>query len=189
MKKLLVLAVLAVSLIATPAMARQVGAYLGIGLTYVNIVSTHPDFETVNAAIGRELRVGYNTGSIAFEGNLISSTHPDDATGFSDGDFTGLNIDLRLSFSEVYDPSQVYFLVGLGTNSFEQTGSGNSYKFTGSGVNIGVGVEHFFNPQVAIDIRGVYRLISYDLVIDGSTVETGIDGDTLTLGAALNLHF
>jgi hypothetical protein len=190
MKKLLLFAILAVVFIATPVMAKE-GPYMGVGLTYVNIASGDPYFDTIDPATGLELRVGFNMGSIAIEGNFIGSTHPDSFPGFSDGDFKGASVDLRISFSQEQDPTQVYLLAGLGAYTFDQTDSftGDDYEFTGSGVNLGVGFEHFFNQQVAFDLRGVYRIITYDEEVNGFLVATGVDGDTFTLGAALNLHF
>ena len=183
MKKFLVLALLAVALIATPAMAKE-GPYVGIGLTYVNI-GGDSWFDTVEPATGLELRLGYNFGSIALEGNLIGSTHNDTATGWSDGDFTAKSIDLRLSFSQTNDPTQVYFLAGFGAYSFDQAPAG---KLEGIGYNLGVGFEHFFNELVALDVRGVYRFIEYD-ELDGVSFSPSLDGDTITLGVGLNLHF
>lgn len=188
MKKLLLLAVLAVVFIATPAMAKE-GPYIGVGLTYVNIIGTDPDVETIDPATGLELRVGHNFGSIALEGNLIRSTHNETLAGFTDADFTGLSIDLRLSFSQEQDPTQVYMLAGLGAYMIEESVGLIDYEFTGSGLNLGVGFEHFFNQQVAFDVRGVYRIITYDEEANGALVATGLNGDTFTLGAALNLHF
>lgn len=190
MKKILFLAVAAVMLIAAPAMAKE-GPYIGVGLTYVGMVGDPGYFKTVDAAMGLELRAGYSLGSIAFEGNLIGSTHQDSQPGFSDGDFKGASIDLRLSFSQEQDPTQFYLLVGLGAYKFTRTDTSHSnyYELTGGGVNLGAGFEHFFNQQVAIDLRGVYRAIQYDVDKNGAPYATGIDGDAFTLGAALNLHF
>jgi opacity protein-like surface antigen len=188
MKKFLVLAVLALALVATPAMAKE-GPYVGIGLTYVNI-GGDSWFDTIDPATGLELRVGYNFGSIALEGNFIGSTHEDSLPGYSDGDFRGASIDLRISFSQQNEPTQVYALVGLGAYSFEQTDiAGNDWEFEGGGFNLGIGFEHFFNEQVAIDVRGVYRFINYDLDQNGVQAATDLDGDTFTLGVGLNLHF
>jgi hypothetical protein len=190
MKKILILVALVLGLVASPAMAKE-GPYLGAGLTYVNITSSEPGFETIDPAVGLELRVGYSFGSIALEGNLISSSHNDTVPGYSDADFAGLSIDLRVSLSQENDPTQVYFLAGLGSYAFEETDEflGIDYELTGGGVNLGVGFEHFFNEQVALDVRGVYRFINYDVEENGVETATGVDGDTFTVGAALNLHF
>lgn len=191
MKKIIFLSALAMLFCFTPAMAKE-GPYLGVGLTYVNITdSADPYFETVDPAIGLELRVGYNFGAVALEGNFIVSNHDDDFPGFSNGDFSGVSMDLRVFFTHPQDPTQVYFLVGVGAYSFEQTDNftGDIYEFDGPGFDLGLGFEHFFNPQVALDVRGVYRFINYDSDINGFTVATDVDGDTFTLGVALNFHF
>ena len=179
MKRLFILAVLACALIATPAMAKE-GGYLGVGLFYANM--TDNDLEFLDPSIGGELRVGYSFGSIAVEGNLIKSTHDDTDPGFDDADFTGLSIDVRFSFSQLEDPNQFYFLAGLG--SYEIDGDGYELDKSGfNGLNLGVGLEHWFNEQVALDIRGVLRIIEYDLPSFGD-----VDGDTFTLGVGINFH-
>jgi len=52
-----------------------------------------------------------------------------------------------------------------------------------------MGFEHYFNPLVSIDVRGVFRFIDYDETINGFTVDTNVNGDTFTLGVGLNFHF
>jgi hypothetical protein len=176
MKKILLLAVAAVMFVATPVMAKE-GLYLGAGFVYNNILSD--DLAFLDPAVGVELKVGVNLGSIAVEGNLIRSTHDDTDPGFGNADFTGVSVDLRISFSETHDPNQVYLLAGLGAYEIEENGA----SIDGTGLNLGVGVEHRFNEQVALDIKGVYRAIEYDE--GGFTV----DGDTFSVGAGLNLYF
>jgi opacity protein-like surface antigen len=191
MKKMILLSALAVLLCFTPAMAKE-GPYVGMGLAYVNITSAaDPYFDTIDPAIGLDMRVGYNFGAIALEGNFILSTHDDDFPGFSSGDFSGASIDLRVFFTHPRDPTQVYFLAGVGAYSFKQIDNffGDAYTLEGPGFDLGLGFEHFFNQQVALDVRGVYRFINYDLEINGITVDTNVNGDTFTLGVALNFHF
>ncbi len=189
MKKILFLSVLAILLSFTPAMARQ-GPYVGVGLTYVNITSmADPYFDTVDPALGYEFRFGYNFGPMAIEGNFIGSTHHDSFPGFSDGDFWGWSLDFR--FFLLPEPNQLYLLLGVGGYEFSQNDNftGEHFDLTGPGFNLGMGFEHYFNPQVSIDVRGVYRFINYDEEINGFTVDTNVNGDTFTLGAAVNFHF
>jgi hypothetical protein len=189
MKRVILLSALAVLLCFTPAMAKD-GPYVGIGLTYVDITSAaDPFFDTVDSALGLELRLGYKFGPIAFEGNFIGSTHDDSFPGSSHGDFTGVSADLR--FFLFPEPNQLYLLIGVGGYQFKETndGLGDTVKFSGPGFNLGIGFEHYFNPQVAVDVRGVYRFINYDEDINGVTVATNVNGDTFTLGVALNYHF
>lgn len=181
MKKLIVLAVLALALIATPAMAAKEGPYIGGSLSYSHIAGSDFDYG-FDDSTGLELRVGYNFGSIAVEGNILG-VNQTGATGYYDADISAVTVDLRLSFSQTHDPSQVYILVGLGSYELETP----IQDFEGSGFNLGVGLEHFFNEQVALDLRGVYRFVTYDK-LDGYSIPDQ-NGDMLTLGVGLNLHF
>lgn len=183
MKKLLVLAVLTAALIATPATARE-GVYLGADLVYNTIQGS--DFDYYDPAGGLEIKVGYNFGSIAIEGNIFKSTHS--AAGYMDVDFSGASVDARISFSQTNDPNQVYVLIGLGAYTIEDP----SAKLTGSGFNLGVGIEHFFNQQVALNLAGIYRFISYDEIESGGVtypLSPEADGDAFTLAVGLNLYF
>jgi hypothetical protein len=191
MKKIFFLSALAILLWFTTAMA-GVGPYVGIGPTYVDITSAaDPYFDTIDPALGLELRFGYNFGPMALEGNFIGSTHHDSFPGFSHGDFTGWSFDLRIFLFPLPQPNQLYLLFGVGGYTFSQTDNftGNHYELSGPGFNLGMGFEHYFNQQVSIDVRGVYRFIDYNLDINGFTVDTNVNGDTFTLGVALNFHF
>lgn len=180
MKKLLLFAVLAVVFIATPAMAKE-GPYVGGSFVYSHATGSDIDYG-LDDSTGLELRIGHSFGSIAVEGNILS-VNQTGAPGYYDADFNGVTVDLRVSFSQAHEPSQVYVLAGLGAYSLETP----IQDFEGSGFNLGVGIEHFFNEQVALDIRGVYRFIDYDEV-NGFT-GYNVDGDMLTIGVGLNLHF
>jgi opacity protein-like surface antigen len=191
MKKIIFLSALAILLCSTPAMA-GVGPYVGIGPTYVVITSAaDPYFDTVDSAIGLELRFGYNFGPMALEGNFITSRHHDSFPGFGNGDFNGFSLDLRVFLLPLPQPNQLYLLLGVGGYTFDQTDNvtGEHFEFSGPGFNLGMGFEHYFNPQVSIDVRGVYRFINYDEDINGFTIATNVNGDTFTLGATLNFHF
>ncbi|HUI68293.1 MAG TPA: porin family protein [Nitrospirota bacterium] len=191
MKKVLLFSALAILLCFTPAMAKE-GPYVGVGLTYVNITSAADSyFDTVDPALGLELRFGYNFGPMALEGNFIGSNHEDHYPGFSSGDLTGWSIDLRLFLFPRPQPNQLYLLMGVGGYTFKETYNvtGDQYRFSGPGFNFGMGFEYFLNEQVAIDVRGVYRFINYNLDINGFNVATNVNGDTFTLGLALNFHF
>lgn len=188
MKKVIFLVAMAILFCFSPAMAK-VGPYVGAGLNYVNITSAaDPFFDTVDPALGVDVRFGYNFGMIAVEGNFIFSSHHDSFPGASNGDFFGFSVDARF-FLNPLSPNQVYFLAGVGGYSFHENNLGISDHFDGPGFDLGLGFEHYFNPQLSLDLRGVYRFISYDWEQNGFTIATGVNGDTFTLGAALNFHF
>jgi len=191
MKKLVFFSALAILLSFSSAMAKE-GPYVGVGLTYVDITSAADSyFDTVDPAVGLELRFGYNFGPIALEGNFIGSNHDDSFPGFSHGNFYGWSIDLRVFLFPPPEPNQLYLLFGVGGYTFEETNNvtGDQYQLSGPGFNLGMGFEHYFNQLVSIDVRGVYRFINYNLDINGFNVATNVNGDTFTLGVALNFHF
>ncbi len=168
----------------------KVGPYVGAGLNYVDITSAaDPFFDTVDPALGVDVRFGYNFGMIAVEGNFIYSSHHDSFPGASNGNFYGFSVDARF-FLNPLSRNQVYFLAGVGGYSFHETDNlGNSFHFDGPGFDLGLGFEPYFSPQLSLDLRAVYRFISYDFEQNGFTIATGVNGDTFTLGAALNFHF
>ncbi len=191
MKKIVLLSVMSIFFCFSPAMAK-VGPYVGLGFDYVDITSAaDPYFNTIDPAFGLDVRLGYNFGMIAVEGNFIYSSHHDTFPGFSHGDFYGFSVDMRVFVTNPYSPNQLYLLAGVGGYSFHQYDNnlGISNYFDGPGFDLGLGFEHYFNPQFSVDLRGVYRFISYDWSQYGFTVATGVNGDTFTAGAALNFHF
>jgi opacity protein-like surface antigen len=185
MKKLLLLVVLAVMFIATPVMAKE-GMYLGAGLVFNNIVGS--DVDVYDPAGGFDLRIGRSFGSIAIEGNVLRVAHMG-KPGFADADMTGVNLDLRVSFSQTQDPDQVYLLVGLGAYTLDLS---NGNDFSGTGLNLGAGMEHFFNDQVSLNLAAIYRFIDYtDATIGGIdyTLDPAWSGDAFSLHAGINLYF
>lgn len=186
----------ALALIATPSIAKE-GVYLGGGLVYNNMLDS--DLNFVDPAIGYGLKLGFNFGSIALEGNLIKSTHDDTDPGYGDIDFTGLSADLKIFFSQAYDPTQVYLLIGLGSYTLEEFDpfffglfGGANVEIEGTGMNLGLGFEHYFNPQVSLNVGAIYRLIEYDEITGGGLTagfSSELDGDMLSIEVGLNLHF
>jgi opacity protein-like surface antigen len=189
MKNYLVLAVLAVALIATPAMAKE-GVYFGAGLAYDNIVGS--DLNNWDAGGGLNLKFGYNFGSIALEGDWFKTAHSG-KPGYVDADLSGVSLNVRVSFSQTNDPNQVYLLAGLGAFKleFDRPDALGITEITGQGVNLGVGVEHYFNEQVALNVGLIYRIITYDEAKDslGTFSISDQNGDTFSLNAGLNFYF
>lgn len=180
MKKILVLAVLAVVLVAAPVMAKE-GAYLGAGLYLNEIVGD--DLDVFDPGIGLGLRFGYNFGSVALEGNFIRVDHSGDP-GVADGTFTNLSADFKIFFSQPDDSNQFYGLVGLGVYELDLD---NGNNLEGNGFNLGGGMEHYFNEQVALNLSAIYRFITYDEV-NGTSIPD-LDGDALSLEAGVNFYF
>lgn len=189
MKKVLVLALLALGLIATPALAKE-GVYFGAGLAYDNIIGS--DVDNYKAGGGLNFKLGYSFGSVALEGDWFGTAH-DGETGFTDADLSGLSINVKASFSEVSDPTQVYILAGFGgfLLEFKQATVSGIEELRGGGFNLGGGVEHFFNDQVSLNLAAIYRFIIYDEAEDqfGTLALDDWDGDTFSLNAGINVYF
>jgi opacity protein-like surface antigen len=191
MKKILSLSALIVLLCFTPAMAGE-GPYLGGGLVYNNPLSS--DIDYLDPGVGLDLKFGYNFGTVALEATLMGSSHNDTDPGYGSADFTGFSLDLRIFLSPVYDPNQIYLLVGLGAYSIKEYSPfwGADTQLNGGGWNLGAGVEHYLNENVALNFGLIYRIIRYDEVdIGGTTFSLSPEakGDTLTLEAGINYHF
>ncbi len=188
MKKILSLSTLMVLLCFTPAIAKE-GPYLGAAVVYNDPVSS--DINDIKPAVGYDFKFGYNFGPVAFEGNIIGSSHGDKLQGFGTADFSGFSLDARIFVSPYDDPNQFYFLVGLGSYSIDQFSTINGdTTLSGSGVNFGVGLEHYLNERLSLNIGVLYRIIKYDeFDAGGIAYSADIKGDTLSIETGLNFHF
>ncbi len=190
MKKILLITVLSYLLVASPAMAKE-GFYLGAGLTRDQMLSS--DLRSLDPAVGLDIKVGYNFGSFALEGNILGSDHGDTRPGFGDADFSGLSIDFRIPLFQAAQENKVYVVAGLaGYTLKEHDPALGEVKYTGGGLDLGAGVEHYFNPNVAFNLAVIYRTINYDKKeSQGTTVSLSpkINGDVLTVEVGLNYYF
>ncbi len=190
MKKLIVLAVLCSVLTAGAAAAKE-GFYLGGGLVHNNPLSSDVDF--MRSAIGLDLRLGYNFGPAALEINLIGSTHDDDRAGIRETRFGSFSIDARIPFTSKERQNHVYVLVGFSGNSLQYTDPAiGDVKYSGGGMELGLGTERFFNEHLAFNLAAVYRAIKYDeREAQGlkTEVKPRLDGDMMSIEAGLNYHF
>jgi opacity protein-like surface antigen len=172
-------------------MARE-GRYLGGGLVYNDPQSSDIDF--LQAGTGFDFKFGYNFGPVALEANWMGSSHDDRDPGFGSADFGGFSLDLRVFVSYVHDPTQLYFLVGVGNywlDEFDPTLAADT-TFRGGGLNLGGGVERYLNENVSLDFGITYRIITYSEIDIGRTeflLDRDISGNMLTLEAGLVYHF
>ena len=182
----------AVAFLSAPASAKE-GFYIGFGLDYVDIVGSDPWWDTVEAGAGFDAKLGWDFGPVAIESTLMGSSHDDTASGYGDGDFSGLTLDLRVLFGPSDLTTRGFLLIGFGRYAFEQYDPfyGDEVILRGDGFNIGGGLEHFFNDVLALDARAVYRFITYDeLEVYGSTASIDdMDSDVLNLSIGLSIHF
>jgi len=173
-------------------MAKE-GVYLGAGLVYNNPQSSDT-IDYLDPGIGLDLKFGYNFGRVGLELNLMGSTHDDTDPGYGDADFSGVSLDLRVFLSELNDPNQIYLLIGFGGYSIKEYDPviATDTTLKGSGLNLGAGLEHYLNENVALNFGVVYRIIKYDEVEIGGTTfsfDPELKGNMLTLAAGINFHF
>lgn len=190
MKKVLSVAVPAVFFIVSAAAAQ--GPYLGAGFVYNNPAGT--DLDYLESGLGLDFRFGYDFGPVALEGNLMGSRHNDIDPGYDDADFSGFSLDLKIFLSRPYDPNQFYLLAGVGSYAIDEFDPflGADTELSGNGWNLGAGLEHYFNTNVALNAALVYRFIEYDeFEIDRElfSLRPREDGDTLSVQTGLNYHF
>lgn len=191
MKKVLCLSVLAMLLYFTPASAQ--GPYLGADLVYNNPLSS--DISYLDPGFGVDFRFGFDFGPVALEGNLMGSEHDDTDPGYGDADFGGFSLDLRIFLTpQMDDPNQIYLLVGIGSYWIEEYDPFflADTELRGSGFNFGAGLEHYLNPNVALNFGAIYRIIRYDeFEIGGDVFSLSPEesGNTLTLQFGVNYHF
>lgn len=190
MKRMLFPTILCAFLMSGPAIANE-GLYLGAGFVHNNTLSSDVDY--LKYAIGVALRIGYNFGPVSLETNLIGSTHDDERADIEETEFGGITIDFKIPFTPQDKPNQVYILAGLGGYSltYDDPAIGE-VKYNGSGMNLGVGTEHFFNKHLAFNLSAVYRAIKYEeREAQGATVTISpkLEGDTVSIETGLNYHF
>lgn len=109
MKKYLVLAVLALALVASPAMAKE-GFYLGAYIPFNHISGDISGLDD-GAGLGARAGIGFNK-YLSLEGSLFKTKH--DVNGGTTEDFKGATVDLKLNFPLTGSKMEPYALIGIG---------------------------------------------------------------------------
>jgi opacity protein-like surface antigen len=193
MKKVFVLALLAVGLIATPAMAKE-GFYLG---GYIPITSIEGDsldsfdeayFDSLDAGGGLGLRLGYGLNRyVSLEGSMFISYHHTDFLGLSnveDQEFTGQTLDLKINFPLSSSTVEPYALIGIG--AYQIGDSGGTY-YRGGGYQVGGGLDVYLAPELSFNAGLTFRKITFDEGDFHVLYDTEADVTTLDLG--ITYHF
>lgn len=174
MKRILVIAVLAVALFSTPAAAKE-GLYLG-GLLMWNDISE--DVNNLDAGGGWGLRGGFGIGRyFAIEGTLFNTEH--DAPGGNTADFTGLTVDAKVMFPLSGSNIEPYIRAGVGTYELDANGSAE-----GEGTHFGFGVEFYLVNELSLNVGYTKRNIDLDEGVPGTL---NIDVDSVDVG--ITYHF
>jgi opacity protein-like surface antigen len=214
MKKLISIAVLYGFLISAPASAvlANEGFYLGLGIPY-NTIGGDFDGESVfvgasdliivpeiDGALGFGILGGYQANNgLAFELSYLASSHDAKWLGASgDVDYSVVNLDFKYNFS-TDRPTQPYLLLGLGLHevvvvdgSVSVSGQIGDATYTGTGFNIGAGVDQYVNPNVSIGLGLTYRIVEYDEaegVVGKGKLDDSLNGDGFGLVLDAAYHF
>jgi hypothetical protein len=177
MKKILILvAVLAVALVTSPAIAKE-GFYLG---AFVPFNSISGNITSLDSGSGLGFRAGYGFNKyLALEGSVFKTKHDVSATsGGGTVDFSGRVLDLKLNIP-VSDRFEPYFLVGGGR--YELNGSGTD--LTGNGAQAGFGIDVYVYKGLSLNAGMTWRRISFD------AEPITLDANVRTFDIGIAYHF
>ena len=176
MKKALMLIVLAATLVATPAAAKEgllIGAYV-----MPSVASQGED----GSGYGFRVGLGFNK-YFSIQGQIDKSEI--DVAGGGTYDINGLAVDLRVNFPlTTLDSAKVmsfepYVQFGYGLN-YEMKWNGGSSE--GNGPRIGIGIEQYLFRELSVNIGYTSTEISFD-----SPINEDIRIRTIDIG--LTYHF
>jgi hypothetical protein len=177
MKRTLLLIALAMTLIATPAMAKE-GFYLGVNVLFNDFSG---DINDLDSGSGLGLRGGYGLNRyLAFEATIFKTNH-DVKNGSGTVDFKGGTIDAKLTLPLSGSHIEPYLLGGVG--SYKLDGSGISTN--GTGGQLGIGMDIYLFPELNFNVGLTRRNITFDST--ATTPET--KGKVTTLDFGLTYHF
>jgi opacity protein-like surface antigen len=215
MKRAIVFSLAAVIVVLTmsPEAEAKKGFSIGLGAAYNTIqgdfdgmtglqggteVIILPD---VNNAVGIDILAAYGiTDEWAIELNLMSSGHNGSWQGMTgDVSYTSFSINGKYS---VPSPTAVhpYLLFGISNNVLLIkngsadlfTGEVGDATLTGTGINLGTGIDYYFDPKVSLNLGIMYRYVDYTSAegVHGSgTIEDGVSGNGFSFLVTTAYHF
>jgi outer membrane protein W len=212
-KYILLFAAVGILLIAVPNAEAKKGFYMGIGAAYNTI---HGDFNgagglvgtteiiilpAIDNALGIDLHAGYGiTDAWAVELDIIASDHSGNWQGLK-GDvyFTSFSINGKYNFQSS-TKIQPYLMFGLSGNTLVindgatglYTGAVGDATLSGSGVNLGAGIENYIAEHLSLSLGLLYRVVEYDQaegVGASGTIDNAVDGSGFSLLLTTTYHF
>jgi hypothetical protein len=219
MKKILLVVALIgfmISGVTSPVLAKQ-GFYAGLEIPYNTIGG---DFDIDSAlGYGALLGIGF-TPALSLELSYLASKHNAKWLGVSrDVKYSVISVDGKYSF-RMSQPTQPYILFGLGIHNLvidlpsvkpkvtaaidcnnaivicgpSTTSPGGNGDLTGLGlgVNLGVGVDHYFNPHFSAGTGLTYRIVNYNNWTSSPITEEkpgGLNGNGYSLSLNTTYHF
>ncbi len=178
MKRTLVLIALALTLIATPASAKE-GFYLGINMLFNDISGEVNSPEWADNGNGLGLRGGYGLNRyLAIEVGIWKTKH-DMKYGGTTADLKAGTIDLKINFPLTGSHIEPYLLAGVGTYTIENNGISED----GNGGRIGIGMDIYLFPELSFNVG----LTRNNVTFKHNNVD--VDGKVQTLDFGISYHF
>lgn len=155
-----------------------------------------PDIESDE---GFGLHIGYQLPSkFAIELGFIFTEH----------DSTWLGNDFDVDHGEIYvdfkyylnmeSPIRPYLRAGLGFHVLEVDDGATDgvlttdAEYRGAGINMGAGLDYFFNNNISVGLAAIYKFVEYDEaegLTDEEELDDELDGSGLTASIRLSYHF
>lgn len=180
MKRLLLSAVAAMMLMASPALAKD-GFYIG---AYFVPSAEISGISGVDTGTGYGFRAGMGIGRyFSIEGSYETAEH--DLTGGGTADLRGIAVDGKVNFPLTsLDSANVMTLepfvkVGYGVDYELET---DSMKSSGGGIRVGVGLELYLFRELSLSGGWTRTKVSFDAPLDK-------DGAVRVFDVGLNYHF
>lgn len=174
MKKVIVSAVAACMLIATPVTAKE-GLYLGL---YIPFDSFSGD-TNLDSGNGLGLRGGLGFGRyFSIEGTLFKSDVDMKGTNQT-ADFKGGTIDAKVHFPLSGSHMEPYILLGIGSYKIE-----NSNTIKGNGGQFGFGVDFYIFPELSFNAGFTSTSVTFNEGTPGD-----LDATVRTFDLGLTYHF
>jgi hypothetical protein len=174
----LLLIALAITLIASPAMAKE-GFYLGVNVLFNDISGDINSGDTFDSGDGSGLRGGYGLNRhLAVEAGIWKTKH-DLKTGGSTADLKAGTLDLKINFPLSRSHIEPYLLAGVGTYTLEQ----NGFSADGKGPRIGIGLDIYLFPELNFNVGLTRNNVTFTR--NGNDVE----GKITTLDFGFTYHF
>lgn len=178
MKKILIVMVLAMTLMAAPAMAKE-GFYLGVNVLFNEVSGDVNSPEWLDSGNGLGLRGGVGLNRyLAIEAGLWKTKH-DMKFSAESVDLKAGTLDLKLNLPLSGSQIEPYLLVGLGSYELELAGATND----GNGVRLGIGMDIYLFPELSFNVGLTRNNVTFD---DGGA---DVDGKVTTLDFGLSYHF
>lgn len=174
MKKILIVIVLAITLMASPAIAKQ-GFYLGVNLLFNDFSG---DINNLDSGNGLGLRGGIGLNRyLSFEAAIFKTDH--DINGGGTADFTGATIDAKLNLPLTGSHIEPYIFGGVGSYTLDYPGQ----SIDGNGGQLGIGMDIYLFPELNFNVGLTRRNITFDQ--PGGDVKAKVT----TLDFGLTYHF